>query len=106
LILSGIRPGASNASSATATFKLYSGATCVDSGAGANLVSTTSGVALVYGGTPAGSTATASMTTTVSILPGNTYYWRVTYSGDAFNNGFTTACGSETASVSFTLVPQ
>ena len=37
------------------------------------------------------------------ILPGVTYYWRVTYSGDAYNNSLRTACGSETANVTITF---
>jgi hypothetical protein len=104
--LTGIRPGASDASSATATFKLYAGTSCTDAGAGANLVYTSAPIGLTYGGTPAGSEASATMSVVVTITPGTTYSWRVTYTGDEFNNGFTTACGSETASVAFTFYPQ
>lgn len=103
--LTGIRPGASDASSATATFKLYSGNTCVDSGQGANLVFTSDPIALTYGGTPAGSTASATMSSVVTVQAGVTYYWKVTYSGDAFNNSVTSPCGQESASVTFTFVP-
>jgi hypothetical protein len=53
-----------------------------------------------------GTTATAGITDFRTIVPGNTYYyWKVTYSGDQFNNNFTTTCGSETATVTFTFVP-
>ncbi|HEX3703760.1 MAG TPA: hypothetical protein VHU82_10530 [Vicinamibacterales bacterium] len=103
--LTGVRPGASDASSATATFRLYSGNTCIDSGAGANLIFTSSAIPLTYGGNPAGSTAFATMPNVVPVAAGTTYYWKVTYTGDAFNNGFTTPCGQETALVVFTFVP-
>lgn len=33
-----------------------------------------------------------------------TTYWRVTYAGEAFNNGFTTACGQESTTVTFKFV--
>jgi hypothetical protein len=101
--LTGIRPAASDAVAATATFRLYSADTC----AAASLVYTSDPVGLTYGGTPAGSTASATLASFQPINAGTTYYWRVTYTGDAFNNGFTTSCGSETALVSFTfsLVP-
>ena len=101
--LTGIRPAASDAAAATATFRLYSADTC----AAASLVYTSDPVTLTYGGTPVGATASATLAGFQPISAGTTYYWRVTYTGDAFNNGFTTACGSETAFVSFTfsLVP-
>jgi hypothetical protein len=57
-----------------------------------------------------GTTGTA--TTVVGILvdpvppasQSNTYRWRAQYTGDDFNNGFTTACGEETTTV--TLSPK
>ncbi len=95
ILLTGIQPNASDASSATATFKLYSDSAC------STLVSTSSAITLTY---DTSSTAHATMSTMVTIVPGTTYYWRVTYSGDAFNNGFTSACGQESASVTFIFV--
>jgi hypothetical protein len=101
--LTGIHAGASDASSATATFKLYSGNPCVDSGTGANIVFTSQPIALTYGNN--GTTAHATMTGMVAIQTGVTYYWKVAYSGDAFNNAVLTPCGQESASVTFTFVP-
>ena len=98
--LTGIKAGASDASSATASFTLYSENTCTTS------VGSSGPIALVYANS--GTTATAAMSTAsaISIAPGITYYWRVTYTGDAFNNGFTTACSQETVRATFTFVGQ
>ena len=101
--LTGIHAGASDASSATATFKLYSANTCVDSGAGANLVFTSAPITLTYGNN--GTTAHATMASMVSIQAGVTYYWKVAYSGDAFNNAVLTPCGQESATATFVFVP-
>jgi len=38
------------------------------------------------------------------VSSGATYYWTVQYSGDNFNNGFTTGCGVETTGVAITIV--
>lgn len=96
----GIKPGASDANQATATFTLYTNSTCTTSVFG----TPTSAIALVY---DTATTAHAVMTTTVEITPGasNVYHWRVTYNGDAFNNGFTTPCSEESATVTFTFTP-
>ncbi|HWF84955.1 MAG TPA: hypothetical protein VG222_08920 [Vicinamibacterales bacterium] len=94
ILLTGIQPNASDASSATATFKLYSDSAC------STLVSTPSAITLTY---DTSSAAHATMSTMVTIVPGTTYYWTVTYSGDAFNNGFTSSCGQETALATFTF---
>jgi hypothetical protein len=98
ITITGIQAGAANAASATATFKLYSDNSC------STLVGTFGPVSLTYSG--GGTTASASTLSGsgISVSAGTTYYWRVTYSGDAFNNGFTTACGSETGLVTFTFV--
>ena len=93
-----IKAGAADANSAKVTFRLYSNATCTTQVGAAEEVSLTYGVG--------GTTASASMTTTRSVVIGSTYYWRVEYSGDAFNNGFTTPCGQETAVVSVVFVGQ
>lgn len=98
ITITDIQPGASNAGSATATFNLYSDAAC------STLVGTFGPVALSY--SSGGTTASASTLSGsgISINAGTTYYWRVAYSGDAFNNSFTTACGTETGTVTFTFV--
>jgi hypothetical protein len=98
--LTGIKAGASDASSATASFTLYSDSSC----AAASSVGSAGPVALVYGN-PA-TTASATMSTVITIAPSITYYWRVTYSGDAFNNGFTTPCSQESVRATFTFVGQ
>jgi hypothetical protein len=96
--ITGIQAGASDAASATATFKLYSDNTC------STVVGTFGPVSLSYNA--AGTTASASTLSGsgISINAGTTYYWRVTYSGDAFNTAFTTGCGTETGTVTFTFV--
>jgi prealbumin domain-containing protein len=89
ITITGIRAGASDAASATATFRLYSDAAC---------------------GTQVGSsevrpvavaTGTASTVNGVQVNGNGIYRWRVQYSGDAFNTGFNTACGDETTTVTF-----
>jgi hypothetical protein len=104
--LTGIKAGASDASSATATFALYAGTSCVDPDLANNVlgnrVYVSDPIALTYSN--AGKNATAGLSTYQTIVAGATYSWKVTYSGDAFNNSFTTACGSETAVVNFTFV--
>jgi hypothetical protein len=96
--ITGIQGGAANAASATATFRLYSDNTC------STLVGTVGPIAVTY--TNNGTTASASTLggNGISVNAGTTYYWRVSYSGDSFNNAFTTACGTETARVTFTFV--
>jgi len=95
ITLTGIKAGASDASSASATFKLYSDNTC------STAVGNPETVTLTYSN--GGATGTATMTTTISIAQGFTYYWKVSYSGDAFNNSDSGTCGAETASVVFSL---
>jgi len=105
--LAGIKAGASDASSATAIFALYSASPCVDpnlpQGILGNRVYVSDPIALTYDSSK--TTASAAMPDSLYqvILPGVTYYWRVTYSGDAYNNSLRTACGSETANVTITF---
>jgi hypothetical protein len=94
----GIRSGASNAASATITFKLYKdpdGVLDINTCTAANQVSSAStvGVTLTNGGATAGS---ASVDFTVGI---GTYFWVATYNGDQFNNTASTACGSEVTTI-------
>jgi hypothetical protein len=98
LNITGIQAGAADAASATATFRLYSDNAC------STLVATVGPMSLTYGN--GGTTASASTLggNGISVTPGTTYFWRVTYTGDSFNNGFTTACGTETARATFTFV--
>ena len=95
--ITGIAAGASDASSATATFRLYSDNTC------ATQVGSSSVQSLTYAN--GGTTATADTLggTGILVSAGATYYWRVEYTGDALNNGFHTACGVETTGVTITI---
>jgi hypothetical protein len=73
------------------TFRLYSDNTCTTQlGSDETVMVSISG-----------STGTASTADGVLVTAPGTYYWRAEYSGDAFNEGFTTACGSETTTVAF-----
>jgi hypothetical protein len=98
ITLTAIKAGAADASSASATFKLYSDITC------STAVGIPETVTLSY--TNGGATGTATMTTTISIIQNFTYYWKVSYSGDLYNNSDPGTCGVETASVAFSLQPQ
>lgn len=91
ITITGIRPGAANASSATAIFRMYSDASC------ATPVGSSESRPLGYNA--AGSQGTASTVTGVQVSANGTYRWTVQYSGDAFNTGFTTACGDETTAI-------
>jgi prealbumin domain-containing protein len=88
--VTGIRPGAANASSATITFRLY--------GPGDTSCTTpingTGEVRPLVGGTAA-TVAGFSITQAQA----GQYRWVATYSGDQFNNPYTTACGAETHTI-------
>jgi hypothetical protein len=43
-----------------------------------------------------------TMATGISVTTATTYYWTVDYSGDEFNNPFSTTCGSESTTISKT----
>jgi hypothetical protein len=99
MTLSSLRTGAgSHADQATITFKLYGPSTeklCLDQTDGqhpANLLGTKSITGVNADGTfdiPEG----------IAVSQAGTYRWVVTYSGDFFNNEVTSACGSETHTV-------
>jgi hypothetical protein len=84
-----IRPGASNASSATIDFKLFSDAAC------SKQVGSTDSAGVILN--PAGDAA--SVTSTGFSVGVGTYYWRTFYSGDQYNNPASTACGSEVTTI-------
>jgi hypothetical protein len=82
LILTELRPGAPDAGEAQATFTLYSGATCAaEDEVGAETVPVTGTSAVTAEG--------------VAVFTPGEYHWRVTYTGDQYNNGFTTDCAAE-----------
>jgi len=91
-----IRAGASDASSATIDFKLYSDSGC------ATQVGTTENVTVTITG--GGVTASAGTTTGYDVGTG-TYYWRSFYGGDSNNNSASTACGSEITTITDTAPP-
>jgi Prealbumin-like fold domain len=78
--IAGIRSGAATA--ASVTFRLYSDPAC-GTQVGSDEVDTT-----IVGGA-------ASTPNGIAVTASGTYYWRAQYSGDEYNNGFTTACGAE-----------
>ena len=86
-----IRAGATNASSATIDFKLYS-----DTGCNSQVGTTESRSVTLSGG---GATASAGTVTGYDVGVG-TYHWRTFYSGDDFNNAASTACDSEVTTIS------
>jgi hypothetical protein len=91
--LTGIRAGAPDAASATATFRLYSDAACTVQ------VGTAEERVLAYSG--GGTQATAATLSGVLVSGSNTYLWRMEYSGDRFNAGFVSGCGEETTALTF-----
>jgi len=88
-----IRAGASDASSATIDFKLYSDAGCLTQEGTTETKTVTLSVD--------GVTASAGTTTGHDVGVG-TWYWRSFYSGDAFNNSASTACGTEVTTITDT----
>jgi hypothetical protein len=82
----------------TVTFKLFQdSATCAE----ASLQKTSSAINVV-GGTDTYST---SFTDEYEVSVDSTFYWRVTYSGDSNNNGFTTDCTAESIAINITPDP-
>jgi hypothetical protein len=102
ITITGIKKDAPDASSATATFKLYSNSTCTGTPVG-----TSGAISLDYGNS-GGTTGWANTLggNGIQVFEGTTYHWTVTYSGDAFNNGFTTNCAVETGQVVFNFTGQ
>jgi prealbumin domain-containing protein len=81
LTISGIRPGGDPSNLATVTFRLYSDDTCATQVGDDEVVGITAGVAATSDG--------------VTVYETGLYYWTAEYSGDAYNNDFTTTCGEE-----------
>ena len=94
----GIRAGAGNASSATIMFKVYKDADGVldaNTCTAANQVGSASTVTVTL--TNSGATAGAD-SADFTVGTGH-YFWVATYSGDAYNNSTSTACGSEVTTI-------
>jgi hypothetical protein len=83
-LLSGIRPGAADAGSATVLFRLFSDAQCTTE-VFSEMVDINSGIA---------QTSLGYVTT----VPG-TYYWTAFYSGDNFNEPQLSGCGTESTTI-------
>ena len=80
----GLRAGAEDAADADATFRLYADAQC----------------ATLVGSEVVGVSGSAASTVEgIGVDDPGDYFWRVQYSGDQFNNGFTTACGDEVTQI-------
>jgi hypothetical protein len=93
----GILHGASDEASTTVTFRLYGPSATPVCNAG-NLRDTQTVTGAIGAG---GSVAIpAGVVVTPATSPA-TYYWVVDYSGDQFNNSSTSACGTETTTISF-----
>ncbi len=100
LTITNLRALAPDAATATVIFRLYSDQNC------ATQVGSDETRSLTY--TNGGIVATAATVNGVSVDPApvgsqatGTYRWKVTYSGDQFNTGFTTGCGEETTAITF-----
>jgi Prealbumin-like fold domain len=99
ITITNLRAGAPDASNATVVFRLYSDAACTtEAGSEGPLP-----LAYAQGGV----VATAATVDGILVDPAaaapqsGTYRWRVTYSGDTFNTGFTTGCGEEVTTLTF-----
>jgi hypothetical protein len=95
--ITGISPTTTPATSVT--FNLYSDASCTTQ-VGSAITAT---ITYSNGGTR-GDASTLNSSNGIQVQGGTTSYWRVTYPGDALNNGFTTACGQESTTVTFSFV--
>jgi hypothetical protein len=92
LTITGIRSGASDAANAKVHFRAYTGSDCA--------VGTLVGSELnrpISNGVAATSTGIAIPNATLGAS--NTFYMQAEYTGDAYNNGYTTACTAEKAQI-------
>jgi hypothetical protein len=80
------------------TFRAYSDAACTMR-VGGDIVAP-----IVYSNGGTRGEATTLGTSGIQVQGDTTTYWRVTYPGDPFNNGFTTPCGQESTTVIFKFV--
>jgi hypothetical protein len=91
MTITGIRAGASNASSATVTFKLFSDSGCTVQVGSTEVRPVSSGAASTVNG--------------VVVNTNGTYRWTAVYSGDNFNNPYTKQCGTEVVTVGISVTP-
>jgi hypothetical protein len=92
LTAQGIVVGDGNGGALTATFKVYSDTNC----------STQVGSDETVNVSLNGTTGTATTVNGVQVTASGTYKWRVTFSGNLYNDAVTTTCGSEISVVTFT----
>jgi hypothetical protein len=95
-ITTGIRRGVGEGP-ITVTFRVYSDPSC------STQVGIDETVNFVFDApTTTAPSGHASTSTGVEVLLGGTYKWKATFSGNTFNDGFTTGCGSEVTTLAFT----
>jgi hypothetical protein len=87
LDITGLRAGAPDAANARVRFTLYSNNTCSAQVGVTEQVTIAAGVATTVNG--------------VLVQVNGTFYWRAEYTGDQFNQAFTTDCGSEIVTVNY-----
>ena len=87
LNITGLRAGAPDAANARVRFTLYSNNTCSAQVGVTEQVTIAAGVATTVNG--------------VLVQVNGTFYWRAEYTGDQYNQGFTTDCGSEIVKVDY-----
>ena len=95
IIITGISPASTPA--ANVTFRAYSDASCT-----VQIGEVVAPIVYSNGGTRGD--ATTLGTSGIQVQGDTTTYWRVTYPGDALNNGFVTACGQESTTVTFKFI--
>jgi hypothetical protein len=92
LTITGIRPGAPNAGSASVTFELYDNGSCTDDpDNGLNLIGREVDNTILAG--------VAETTDGLEVTETGFYYWKAIYSGDQYNAGFSTECGAEVTQI-------
>lgn len=84
----------------TVTFHLYSDAACGTEVGSATEKAANAGIALTLASGSA-TVGTAQTGSSIQVTNG-TYHWRVTFSGNNYNAGFTTSCNGEVTTVSLT----
>jgi len=85
ITITGIRPN-SPAPAASVTFTLYGNDACTGPAVGSETDNTIEG-------------GVASTTNGIAVSDTGFYYWIVTYSGDQYNEGFSTTCGDEVTQI-------
>jgi hypothetical protein len=89
---------ASDETAMKVTFKLYNDSGCTNEvGTGPDIIANTN-ISLTFDN--ASDTSGIASTGASILVVNGTYHWRVTFSGNNYNNGFTTSCAGEVTTVS------